>query len=84
LQAKNKIVIHSISALMSGRVFMKTKKNLMLKHMAGIQKRGGVYLFESSWNKPYTDRGIRKIMSMYSRKAGLKDSLSPNTIRTFY
>lgn len=65
-------------------VFFSTRfKALLKKHMAGIEKRRGVYLFESSWNKPYSDRGVRKIMSMYSKKAGLKDSLSPNTIRTF-
>lgn len=58
-------------------------KEPLEKQALGIKNRGGVYLFESSWNKPYTDRGIRKIMSIYSKRAGIDTPLSPNTIRTF-
>jgi integrase/recombinase XerD len=53
------------------------------KQVLGIAAKGGDYLFESAWNKPYTDRGIRKIMSIYSKKAGIENQVSPNTIRTF-
>jgi integrase/recombinase XerD len=63
--------------------FPSTFKELLEKQALGIKKRGGAYLFESSWNKPYTDRGIRKIMSLYSKKANIENPLSPNTIRTF-
>lgn len=63
--------------------FPSTFEEALKKQALGIQNRGGIYLFESSWNKPYTDRGIRKIMSLYSKKAGIEDPLSPNTIRTF-
>ena len=63
--------------------FPSSFKELLEKQVLSIQKRGGVYLFESSWNKPYTDRGIRKIMSIYSKKANIENPLSPNIIRTF-
>lgn len=63
--------------------FPSTFKELLEKQAFGIKMRGGAYLFESSWNKPYTDRGIRKIMSLYSKKANIESPLSPNTIRTF-
>ena len=63
--------------------FPATFKDVLKKQALGIQTRGGAYLFESSWNKPYTDRGIRKIMSIYSKKAGIENPLSPNTIRIF-
>ena len=31
-------------------------------HMDSTRKEKATYLFESSWKKPYSDRGIRKIM----------------------
>ena len=58
-------------------------KEILKKHTLQTQNKGGEYLFESSWKKPFTDRGIRKIMSIYSKKAGLENSISPNTLRTF-
>lgn len=42
-----------------------------------------VYLFESSWKKKYTDRGIRKILAKYSAEAGLTQNLSPHKLRHF-
>jgi len=41
------------------------------------------YLFESSWKKKYTDRGIRKILEKYSAQAGLKTFISPHKLRHF-
>jgi hypothetical protein len=40
-------------------------------------------LFESSWKKKYTDRGIRKTLGKYSKKAGLSQSISPHMMRHF-
>ena len=40
-------------------------------------------MFESSWKKPYTDRGIRKILAQYSKTAGMEHSISPHKLRHF-
>jgi integrase/recombinase XerD len=63
-------------------LFPETFKEELKLHVLEINKKA-TYLFESSWKKPYTDRGIRKIMSVYSKKAGLKNNISPNTLRKF-
>ena len=39
------------------------------------------YLFESSWKKKYTDRGIRKILAKYSKEAGFERNISPHKLR---
>jgi len=40
-------------------------------------------LFESSWKKKYTDRGIRKILAKYSEEADLVQNLSPHKLQHF-
>lgn len=40
-------------------------------------------MFESTWKKPYTDRGIRKILAQYTEKAGIEHSISPHKLRYF-
>ncbi|WP_281172483.1 site-specific integrase [Ectobacillus panaciterrae] len=40
-------------------------------------------MFESSWKKKYTDRGIRKILTKYSEEAKLSQNLSPRKLRHF-
>jgi integrase/recombinase XerD len=42
-----------------------------------------VFLFESSWKKPYTDRGVRKILARYTQAAGITASISPHILRHF-
>jgi hypothetical protein len=44
---------------------------LLAMHADSVEKKGAVYLFESSWKKKYTDRGIRKILKKYSDQAGM-------------
>src|SRR5690606_7718267 len=58
-------------------------KELLAMHCANMENKHAAYLFESSWNKKYTDRGIRKILAKYSEKAGLSQSLSPHKLRHF-
>lgn len=58
------------------------KENLAL-HVAATEKKGGKYLFESSWKRPYTPRGIRKILSIYKQAAGITNSISPHKLRHF-
>lgn len=53
-------------------------KELLGMHCNNMNKKGAIYLFESSWKKNYTDRGIRKILEKYSKKAELKKQLSPH------
>lgn len=40
-------------------------------------------VFESSWSKPYSDRGIRKILEKYSKLAGMTKNISPHALRHF-
>jgi integrase/recombinase XerD len=58
------------------------KETLML-HVENTRKKGGEYLFESSWKKSYTDRGIRRILAEYTKAAGIGQSISPHTLRHF-
>jgi integrase/recombinase XerD len=52
-------------------------------HIANGKKNKETYLFESSWKKPYTDRGIRKILMHYTKEAGIENSISPHKLRHF-
>lgn len=63
--------------------FPKSFKELLAIHTDQVRKKGAVYLFESSWNKKYTDRGIRKILTKYSQQAGLVQNISPHKLRHF-
>lgn len=38
-------------------------------------EKGAKYLFESSWKKPYTARGIRKILAGYNKNVGISESI---------
>ena len=58
-------------------------KEILAMYAHGVQAKGGSYLFESSWKKPYTDRGIRKILAIYTKAAGIEYSISPHTLRHF-
>ncbi len=60
-----------------------TFKEILAIHADSIQNKGGNYLFESSWKKPYTDRGIRKILAQYTQAAGMDHSISPHKLRHF-
>ena len=48
-----------------------------------ITDDGASYLFESSWKKPYTDRGIRNVLAKYVAKAGIERKISPHRLRHF-
>jgi hypothetical protein len=45
-------------------------------HIERNQEKGGTYLFESSWKRPYRVRGVRKILVQYSTTAEMKKSIS--------
>ena len=58
-------------------------KEILAIHVHNMYDKGGQHLFESSWKKPYTDRGIRKILEQYSLAAGMEHSISPHKLRHF-
>lgn len=58
-------------------------KEILAIHVEATRNKGGNYLFESSWKKPYTDRGIRKILAQYSKEAGMEHAISPHRLRHF-
>jgi len=56
-------------------------KETLAVHIENIKKNDAKYLFESSWKKAYSDRGIRKILMKYTKAAGIDHSISPHTLR---
>jgi integrase/recombinase XerD len=47
------------------------------------KSKGVIYLFESNRKRPFTTRGIRKILADYAIEAGMKQSISPHKLRHF-
>jgi integrase/recombinase XerD len=58
-------------------------REILAIHVDNSIKNKQIYLFESSWKKPYTDRGIRKILAQYTQKSGIEHSISPHKLRHF-
>jgi integrase/recombinase XerD len=58
-------------------------KEVLAMHVKAMKKKGASHLFESSWKKLYTDRGIRKILQRYALAAGLDKTISPHKLRHF-
>jgi integrase/recombinase XerD len=58
-------------------------REILAIHVDNSRKNKQTYLFESTWKKPYTDRGIRKILAQYTKKAGIEHSISPHKLRHF-
>lgn len=58
-------------------------KEILAVHLANIKENNAKYLFESSWKRAYSDRGIRKILMKYTKEAGIEHSISPHTLRHF-
>lgn len=63
--------------------FPESFKGMLAMHVKDMKKKGASHLFESSWKKLYTDRGIRKILERYATTAGLDKSISPHKLRHF-
>jgi integrase/recombinase XerD len=64
-------------------LFPDSFKEILAMHVNNMNEKNAKYLFESSWNKKYTDRGMRKVFEKYSIKAGLEQNLSPHKMRHF-
>jgi len=63
--------------------FPTTFKETLAVHVAATKQRGATHLFESSWKRPYSDRGIRKILNSYTAAAGIERAVSPHKLRHF-
>lgn len=58
-------------------------KEVLALHIDSSRKKGAGYLFESSWKRAYTTRGIRKILDRYTKEAKMGRSISPHKLRHF-
>ncbi len=63
--------------------FPATFKEALGLHMQTMRQKDASYLFESSWKRPYSERGVRKILARYSHSAGFVQSISPHKLRHF-
>jgi integrase/recombinase XerD len=63
--------------------FPENFKEVLAVHIDPITRKGVIYLFESSYKRPYTDRGIRKILEKYTKEAEITRSISPHKLRHF-
>ncbi len=63
--------------------FPESFKEALALHIDGLRARRAAFLFESSWKKPYSDRGVRKILARYTQAAGITASISPHKLRHF-
>jgi integrase/recombinase XerD len=63
--------------------FPPTFKEVLALHADGMRQRGAAFLFESSWKKPYSDRGVRAILARYAAAAGIAQPISPHKLRHF-
>ncbi|MFI6803323.1 hypothetical protein [Streptosporangium canum] len=41
-------------------------KEALALHIAAIREKGAAFLFESSWKKPYSTRGMRAMLARYA------------------
>ena len=51
--------------------FPATFKETLALHISAARDNGAAFLFESSWKKPYSTRGVRAMLARYASKAGL-------------
>lgn len=58
-------------------------REVLAMHADNMKKQNAEYLFESSWKKQYTDRGIRKILAKYAKDAEIERNISPHRLRHF-
>ena len=57
-------------------------KEALALHAEATRQKGAQYLFESSWKKPYSDRGVRAILARYAAAAGMTRPVSPTSSAT--
>jgi integrase len=52
-------------------------------HIDTQRAKGAGFLFESSWKKSYSTRGVRKLLTRYATAAGIAHPVSPHRLRHF-
>lgn len=65
-------------------VFPSFFKEALAMHHQAMQTKKAVYLFESSWKRKYSERGIRQMLRRYALAAGLQQPISPHQLRHFF
>jgi integrase/recombinase XerD len=63
--------------------FPPTFRETLALHIGAQHSKGAAYLFESSWKKPYSTRGVRALLARYAHKAGLEHNMPPHRLRHF-
>jgi integrase/recombinase XerD len=58
-------------------------KETLSLHMDAQRAKGATFLFESSWKKPYSTRGVRALLARYASLAGLEHNMPPHRLRHF-
>jgi len=58
-------------------------KETLSLHMDAQRAKGAEFLFESSWKKPYSTRGVRALLARHAAKAGLEHNMPPHRLRPF-
>jgi integrase/recombinase XerD len=58
-------------------------KETVALHIAALHAKNATFLFESSWNKPYSTRGVRAMLARYAERAGLNHNMPPHRLRHF-
>ena len=58
-------------------------REVLAYHIQSMVAKRATYLFESSWKRKYSERGVREIVARYGRAAGLAQPISPHKLRHF-
>ena len=58
-------------------------KETLALHIGTQRQAGATFLFESSWKKPDSTRGVRALLARYASKAGLTHTMPPHRLRHF-
>ena len=58
-------------------------KETLALHIDNQRSKHAQFLFESSWKKPYSTRGVRAMLARYARQAGLTHNMPPHRLRHF-
>jgi integrase/recombinase XerD len=63
--------------------FPASLRETLTLHIDMMRGKGATYLFESSWKKPYSTRGVRAMLARYADKASLTHNMPPHRLRHF-
>jgi len=58
-------------------------KETLALHINAQAAKHAAFLFESSWKKPYSTRGVRAMLARYAKQAGLPHNMPPHRLRHF-